>query len=262
MFISHLNALEKVLAAQSAVATNAGHPNLRGGPREWFVRDFLEGHLPLTLEIGQGEIVSSKSLPNPSRGVYRPQVDIVLYRGNFPKLSYSKNDFAYLVEGVLATVECKTTLTKEELRQACEAHRKHKNLAYLYMEVKLSPGNILSILPYPISYVVAFDGPADITTAANWLPEITRDLRVNPDQMIDIVVVLGKGVIWRMDAYPTIEVVPRISHEHHWAYVAQTENNLSFMFAHMLMWLPASSQLPSIDYHSPYINLTGECKTV
>ncbi len=31
MIVSHLNAIEKVLIAQSEIAKNAGHPNLRGG---------------------------------------------------------------------------------------------------------------------------------------------------------------------------------------------------------------------------------------
>lgn len=49
MLISHLNAFEQILIAQSSDAQNAGHPNIRGGPREWFIRDFLENHLPSTL---------------------------------------------------------------------------------------------------------------------------------------------------------------------------------------------------------------------
>jgi hypothetical protein len=54
MIVSHLNAIEKVLIAQSRIADNAGHPNLRGGPREWFIQEYLETHLPTILEIGLG----------------------------------------------------------------------------------------------------------------------------------------------------------------------------------------------------------------
>src|SRR3972149_11697895 len=93
---AHMNAIEQVLLAQSKIAHNAGHPNLRGGPREWFIRDFLQSHLPSTLEIGQGEIIDVNSIPNPSPGNYRPQVDVVIYRSDMPKISYSKLDFAYL----------------------------------------------------------------------------------------------------------------------------------------------------------------------
>jgi hypothetical protein len=57
MLLSHINAIEKILVAQGAAAQNAGHPNLRGWPREWFIRDFLINHLPSSLEIGYGEII-------------------------------------------------------------------------------------------------------------------------------------------------------------------------------------------------------------
>ncbi len=67
MILSHTNAIEKVLLAQSIAANTAGHPNLRGGPREWFIRDFLENHLPSTLQLGQGEIIDEDSKPHPSQ---------------------------------------------------------------------------------------------------------------------------------------------------------------------------------------------------
>ena len=92
MLQSHINAIEQVLLAQSVAAQNAGHPNLRGGPREWFIRDFLTSHLPATLEVGQGEVIDSASVPNPPKGTYRPQVDIVLYRRDMPKIHYTQDN--------------------------------------------------------------------------------------------------------------------------------------------------------------------------
>src|SRR5438046_816940 len=100
MLQSHLNAIEKALLTQSELAKNAGHPNLRGGPREWLIRGFLLGHLPSNLEIGQGEIIDPFSKPNPPQGSYRPQVDIVIYRRDLPKITLSPFDQAFLVEGV------------------------------------------------------------------------------------------------------------------------------------------------------------------
>jgi hypothetical protein len=55
MLKSHLDAIESVLLYQSITASNPGHPNLRGGPREWFIRDFLRNHLPDVLQIRQGK---------------------------------------------------------------------------------------------------------------------------------------------------------------------------------------------------------------
>lgn len=109
MILSHTNAIERILVAQSAVAQNAGHPNLRGGPREWFIRDFLQNHLPGILEIGQGELIDEDSTPEPIKGSYRPQVDIVIYRRDLPKITYSRDNAAFLAEGVVGTIESKSS---------------------------------------------------------------------------------------------------------------------------------------------------------
>ncbi len=69
MLRSHLNAIEAVLLAESRAAANAGHPNLRGGPREWFIENFLSTHLPSSLEIGQGEIIDAGSVATMRRSV-------------------------------------------------------------------------------------------------------------------------------------------------------------------------------------------------
>jgi hypothetical protein len=70
MLASHLNAIEAVLIAQGKVASNARHPNLIGGPKEWFIRNFLAAHLPSTVRIGQGEIINAQSKPRPVSKCY------------------------------------------------------------------------------------------------------------------------------------------------------------------------------------------------
>ena len=52
--------------------------NLRGAPREWFIQEYLENHLPTILEMGQGEIIDADSKPNPDLNNYRPQIDLVI----------------------------------------------------------------------------------------------------------------------------------------------------------------------------------------
>jgi hypothetical protein len=263
MVNAHLNALELVLLAQSNIATNTGHPNLRGGPREWFVRDFLEAHIPSMLEVGQGELISAESMPNPGQKEYRPQVDIVLYRRDFPKLAYSKADTGFLVEGALATIECKSVLTKEELAKACVAQMKHKQLAYVYMEISIpsSQGNVTAVLPYPMSYVVAFSGPAQIETVAKWLPEIMAEQKIEKKDMVDFIVLLGTGFVGRIEGWPTLQI-NRTGSEHNWFFTQIETGSLAAMFRHMLMWMPASMRLPKLDYHRCYAELQGTYETV
>lgn len=240
MLVSHINAIEEVLLAQSRTAKNAGHPNLRGGPREWFIRDFLQGHLPSTLEVGQGEIIDCNSRPNPPQGSYRPQVDVVLYRRDVPKISYSTTDSAYLAEGAMATIESKSVLTDTELGNACKASIAHKSL-----NRQSSSGMTVGNMPTEIiSYVVAYDGPANMQTVSGWLVNYVRTNNANPDQLVDLVIILGKGVLWRLKSFQALQI-PNATSNHNWAYIDQKEKNLFTLFTHMLTWTSASSTPPN-----------------
>jgi len=240
MLASHINAIEDVLLAQSRTAKNAGHPNLRGGPREWFIRDFLQGHLPSTLEVGQGEIIDCNSRPNPPPGSYRPQVDVVLYRPDVPKISYSATDSAFLAEGVMATIESKSMLTEVELGNACKASIAHKSLSRQSFS-GMTVGNLPTEI---ISYVVAYDGPANMQTVSGWLVNYIRTNNANSDQLVDLIIILGKGVLWRLKSFSALQI-PNATSNHNWAFIDQREKNLFTLFAHMLTWTSASSTPPN-----------------
>lgn len=229
MLLSHINAIERILVAQGAAAQNAGHPNLRGWPREWFIRDFLKNHLPSSLEIGHGEIIDQDSTPEPPQGEYRPEVDIVIYRRDLPKISYSQDNIAFLSEGVLATIESKSVLTKVELSNACRASSVHKDLK------RNIPLHALGDFPPDkiVSYVIAYDGPANISTVAGWLPQIAQETGITVDNMVEMIVILGKGVIWQKNK---ISVIPesQIPEDSQWVYFEQPEKNLFLLFTHMM----------------------------
>lgn len=229
MLLTHINAIENILVAQSAVAQNAGHPCLRGWPREWFIRDFLASHLPSILEIGHGEIIDQDSNPDPPQGKYRPEVDIVIYRRDLPKISYSRDNTAFLSEGVLATIESKSVITKEELSKACKASAVHKALK------RNTPLHALGDFPPEkiVSYVIAYGGPANISTVANWLPEIAVESGIPVEDMVEMVVVLGQGVVWQKDK---VSVIPEseIPTGSQWVYFDQSEKNLFLLFTHLL----------------------------
>lgn len=244
MLSSHINAIEDVLAAQSAIASNAGHPNLRGGPREWFVRSFLNDHLPRNLEIGQGEIIDRDSEPGPPKTEYRNQEDIVIYRKDFPRISFSPNDFAFLAEGVVATLEVKSIIDEEKLGTACAAAMNCKNLERAE-PVKIfgdPPGNIFC-------YVIAFDGPANMRTVAGWLPGIVEQLGVSFDKIVDMIVIIGKGIVWHREAFAN--AIPVLAKEEgpRWILLDQRNGNLLWLFTHMLSWMPYMIAPPSfLDY--------------
>lgn len=226
MLLEHINAIENILLAQSTVAHNAGHPCLKGWPREWFIRDFLQSHLPSSIEIGHGEIIDHFSNPNPQPDNFRNEVDIVLYRNDLPKIAYSPDNTAFLCEGVLATLEVKSELTKDRLNQACQASLTHKTLK------RNQPENVHGNLYHKniISYVIAYTGPENISTVANWLPDITTGMNSTSENLVDVIIILGKGVIWQKKKVPFID----IPEDSNWIYIEQNVQNLFFLFTHMM----------------------------
>jgi hypothetical protein len=208
MLKSHMDALENALVATSKVPANSGHSLHKGTPREAFIRQFLQSHLPENVAIGTGEIIDANSIPNSPRN----QFDIVIYRKNYPKLDFGGGVSAFLIESVVATVEVKSTLTQQELENAVKAARNAKALT-ANVTTSFTAGYIP---PKVLNYVVAYDGPAQMLTVYGWLPQIYSNLGISSPALpqdeaqriafaspaVDGVFVLSKGFMY-FDNVPT-----------------------------------------------------------
>lgn len=203
MLQAHLSAVEKKLLAEYAISGNSGHPLHKGTPREAFVRAFLSDHLGTHVGIGTGEVIDSDSRPAERRN----QFDTILYDASYPKLQFGGGISAFLVESVVATLEIKSLLTKEDLGRAIRAARRAKALRR-----RLSPD------PGIRSYLIAYDGPQRMDTVYRWLPELhaadniaipaplTRQERETiPCPSMDGVFVLGKGYLM-YDNSPAVRI--------------------------------------------------------
>jgi hypothetical protein len=201
LLTSHLSAVEKQLLAISQIPANAGHTLHRGTPREAFIKQFLEGHLSAKLAVGSGEIIDADSLPRQPRN----QFDIVVYKSDYPKIDLGGGISAFLAESVVATIEVKSLLTEAELgtavKNAATAKKLQRHLNTTFHAGWVPPGII--------SAVVAYSGPAQISTVHNWLlraeqvqglnqtplPLTANDRVATISESLDIVVCLGLGVI-------------------------------------------------------------------
>jgi hypothetical protein len=196
--------------------------------------------LPSNLEIGQGEIINENSIDHPTPDEYRNQVDLVLYRRDLPKINYGGGNTAYLYEGVLATIEVKSILTKEELEKACRACVTHKNLKYRDSGVS----GILIERPREIdAYVVAFEGPAEMNTVAVWMKAIRQKFDVAANLLPAMIVILGKGTLWNISSFERLRGLKYDKDVHSWAHIQQKEGNLLLLFVHMLSWMGPPSVL-------------------
>jgi hypothetical protein len=235
---SHMDAKENALVAISKIPANSGHSLHKGTPREAFIREFLESHLPENVAIGTGEIIDANSQP----GAQRNQFDIIIYKKNYPKLDFGGGISGFLIESVIATVEVKSTLSQSDLEQAIKAARNAKALTSNVTASFLSG----HIPPKILNYVVAYDGPTQMQTVYNWIPQIHRTLGiVIPDlpqdesqrtstasPSIDGVIVLNKGFVY-FDNVPTgfATAESRAAHPNmKWLYAYTITGNLLALF--------------------------------
>lgn len=238
MLGSHLNALEVMLAAQSVIASNTGHPLHKGTPREVFLRDFLQNHLPATVAVGSGEIIDANSKPNEPRN----QFDLVIYRRDFPKLHISEGVSAFMAESVVATIEVKSTLDKAGIVQAAKAAANAKRLKRSIVKV-FDAGYIP---PAILNLVVAYDGPALMSTVAGWICEANKDLGITPPDLpndlpqrlatpapsIDGAIILQRGYV-HYDNLPVHAASSGFRENTgpiHWHVVSAPGDNLLYLF--------------------------------
>lgn len=205
MLKSHMDAVENHLVQISQIPANAGHTLHRGTPREAFIKEFLEGHLSANVAIGTGEIIDANSQPRAQRN----QFDIVIYKNNYPKLNFGGGINGFLIESVAATIEVKSVLDQAGIEQAVRAAYNAKQLVPNVTK-SFSTG---WVPPKVVNYVVAYDGPAQMTTVHSWIagahakhnipmPTWTQQNRVAvPGTALDGVVVLNRGFV-KLDNSP------------------------------------------------------------
>ncbi|GEP45872.1 DUF6602 domain-containing protein [Brevifollis gellanilyticus] len=241
MLKNHMARIEDLLLAQSRIAANTGHNLHKGTPREAFVRGFLEEHLSERVAIGTGEIIDANSKP----GEKRNQIDIVVYRRDFPKLSFGGGVNGFLAESVVATIEVKSVLDIPAMKQSIETAHRIKGLTrnlVTTFKAGYQPPSILS-------FVVAYDGPASMNTVRAWLPDIHNELGIDdprmppnlaqrtsvPSPSIDGVIRLGCGVVY-FDNCPSGFINEdgdgfRASHPYlNWVTVNMAEGSLLWFF--------------------------------
>lgn len=238
MLKSHIDAVENHLLAISRIPANTGHSLHKGTPREAFIREFLTSHLSERVAIGSGEIIDAESKPNQARN----QVDIVIYKRDYPKLHFGGGISGFLAESVVATIEVKSTLDKAAIDQSVRTAANVKGLTRNVIQAFSAGYEPPSIL----SYVVAYDGPAKMNTAYNWIGSaqaslgiasprlpVTSDQRVQMSSpSLDGVFILGKGFI-NFDNVPVGFITDQIRAQNpdiKWFIVDSPDGNLLMLF--------------------------------
>lgn len=131
------------------------HSGDLGTVREHFIQAVLSNFLPKTVIVGKGEIIDGTE-----RG-RSGQQDIILYRADFPVLASHAFINTYFIEGVIATIEVKSNLSKVGLAIPFENAAQVKHLER--EALKLPGGNEddfkkLQLLHTTKTLVVGYEG--------------------------------------------------------------------------------------------------------
>ena len=171
-------------------------------------------------ESEPGEIFDGET----REGETRNQIDVVIHNKRYPRLPLAAGIDLFFIETVSSTIEIKSRLTKEDVRNAAAVAKRIKSLARFDPQ-RFNPTGMVKN-PRPYSFIFAYEGPAKIETVLNWMMAVSKedgfgldDLRnSNPGErgffnhlFVDGVFVLGKGFV-AVDSLP-FESTVRESHK-------------------------------------------------
>jgi len=151
--------------------------------------DFLRTYLPKKFSIGRGYIMNEE-------GKTSLQQDIVIYNAeNYVLLKNTEGFQVFPIECLYATVEVKSTLSKQVLKEANRNVQSIKHLSGARLTVDKETGNIVNIEQYGsvvFSSLFAFRSDSTLETCTNNFEELST--------AIDFLCILDKGVVCHIES--------------------------------------------------------------
>jgi hypothetical protein len=180
LVVDWFDRLESVLEAEATLSGLLSHGSTVGQAREFLVTRVLRTILPASVHVGCGKVIDSKG--NCSR-----QTDIIIYDPRFPLMEVEGGGL-YFVEGVLATIEVKSTIDRAELEASLENCRavlalaingEHPEEAAARIAFYAEKGSITQreaeqrfwYMFRPATYVFAFNSKLSFQTTCSYIKE-------------------------------------------------------------------------------------------
>jgi hypothetical protein len=178
------------LVSEFEKTAQIAHRGGQGAGREDAFRRFLEDYLPARYKLAQGEIISADN--RVSR-----QSDVVIYDAHHsPRLLPSEGHSIFPIESIYGTIEVKSELKSDRLKEAYENIASVKELAG--REKTFRYGDSFSFMtmhhPLPVGIVVAYACSRSLEAVAEQARELDSQLS---DKALrpDLIAILGQGVI-------------------------------------------------------------------
>lgn len=165
------------------------HQGNVGQNREGILRLFLQEKLPFQYGIGTGEIV----YPN---GQLSNQTDIILYDKLMCPLFYSNESIMVPAEGTYGIIEVKSSLGKEDLKDAALKIKNFKDPVPLELTIVHKIEHVTlhrPSRPFGVVFGYQLKNNSLKSLAENWI-EVNKEVGV-VNNWINMIVVLGEGII-------------------------------------------------------------------
>ena len=201
-FSAWVRDVSRLLAAyRDLSATTATHGALIGKAREVFVSEVLRRFLPQALHLGAGQIVDQSETPS-------REIDVIVYRHDMPLLSSLADTGLYFAEGVVATIEVKSTLDASTLREALDNCLSVKMLDVEYPSKQGKASDFCDARYWtPATYIFGYGGyktqlPKLKTALLNWI----RDKGIESlHQLPEVIATEGCVVIKNDERYACLD---------------------------------------------------------
>lgn len=200
MFIYNLEDIAKKLKIDfDGVTRQIEHKGVKGSAREDLLKDYLRDLLPNKYSISSGIIIDFNQ--NQSK-----QQDFIIHDAfNCPSFFKTDSNTILPIESVYATIEIKSTLNYDTLKQSVE------NIESVRKLHKLPNRNIISNdynEQYPLGFVFAYSSDYSLEQIQKKLFELNKS--VDGRHQISIVCVLDKGLIFNVykDNLTNFTIIP------------------------------------------------------
>jgi len=160
--------------SRSKAASELMHSGLRGRAREIFAKDLLTPFLSPNVGACTGIVVDSS-------GGSSHQIDIIIYdKTLIPSLMFTGEEGIVPIESVLATVEVKSTLTRDELKKSIQNAHSVKHLHANFTEVMTETPQKSS----PVCCVFSFSSDSKPETELSRLEEVVSAVNQETEKKV------------------------------------------------------------------------------
>lgn len=213
MLLYNIESIAKKMAIDYKEVTNhIEHMGVRGGYRESILRKYIEQLLPKKFAVGNGIITDAN-------GTQSKQQDFFAYDAfNSPVFLNMESSCVIPVESVYATVEIKSTLTRETLRQSIENIKSVKDLNITILKnsfIVPSQSNFI------LGTIFSYTSDSVIETVAQNVNELCKD--VPKEKQPSMICILDKGLIVNVSKEGMKEIVTNPSDSTMWGIVENTD---------------------------------------